>query len=126
MGLRVVYARHMDEEWSPALAWLLDRVSETRRAPSRRRPAVPGRPGPMWRWPMAVPGLAPGTQRRRCARRRNRLVLPAGHARKGAGLLAVGHQRDERLPREVADLAADLACRVGLALDNARLVGQRR
>jgi hypothetical protein len=36
-------------------------------------------------------------------------------------VLAVGHLRDERLPREVAELAADLACRIGMALDNARL-----
>ena len=28
--------------------------------------------------------------------------------------------------RELAELATDLACRIGLALDNARLVGQQR
>ena len=38
-----------------------------------------------------------------------------------AGVFAVGHLRDERLPREVAELAADLAGRIGMALDNARL-----
>jgi anti-sigma regulatory factor (Ser/Thr protein kinase)/GAF domain-containing protein len=124
MGLRVVYARHMDEEWSPALAWLLDRVSETAGA-EPPRPAAPGRPGPMWRWPMAVPGLAQAPKGADALAAETAWCFPLG-MRAGAGLLAVGHQRDERLPREVADLAADLACRVGLALDNARLVGQRR
>jgi anti-sigma regulatory factor (Ser/Thr protein kinase)/GAF domain-containing protein len=124
IGLRVVYARHMDEEWSPALTWLLDRVSETAGA-EPPRPAAPGRPGPMWRWPLAVPGLAQAPKGADALAAETAWCFPLG-MREGAGLLAVGHQRDERLPREVADLAADLACRVGLALDNARLVSQRR
>jgi len=90
MGLRVVYARHMDEEWSPALAWLLDRVAEKAGgAGSSPGPAGPGRPGPLWRWPLAVPGLA-------------------------------------EAPLGADALATDLACRIGLGLDNARLVGQQR
>jgi hypothetical protein len=79
----------------------------------------------MWRWPMAVPGLAQAPKGADALAAETAWCFPLG-TRAGAGLLAVGHQRDERLPREVADLAADLACRVGLALDNARLVGQRR
>ena len=55
---------------------------------------------------------------------RSAWCLPLGVG-EGGGLLAVGHRRDERLPREVAGLAADLACRIGLALSNARLVSQR-
>jgi GAF domain-containing protein len=126
VGLRVVYARHMDEEWSPALAWLLNRVAEKAAgAELPQRPAGPGRPGPMWRWPLAVPGLteapigadALATETAWC------FPLDTGN---GAGVLAVGNRREERLPRELAELATDLACRIGLALDNARLVGQQR
>ena len=121
VGLRTVYARHMDEQQSAALASLLDRVSEAI-AGTELPPGLAARPGPAWRWPLAAPGQAPGAG-----------ALAAGAAwcfplgsGSDAGVLAVGHLRDERLPREVAELAADLACRIGMALDNARLVGQRR
>ena len=126
MGLRVVYARHMDEGWSPALAWLLDRVAE--RAPGAEpppRPAAPGRPGPMWRWPLAVPGLAEAPIGADALATETAWCFPLGTGN-GTGVLAVGHRRDERLPRELAELATDLACRIGLALDNVGLVGQQR
>jgi anti-sigma regulatory factor (Ser/Thr protein kinase) len=126
MGLRVVYARHMDEEWSPALAWLLNRVAEkTAGAELPQRPAGPGRPGPMWRWPLAVPGLAEAPIGADALATETAWCFPLDTGN-GAGVLAVGHRRDERLPRELAELATDLACRIGLALDNARLVGQQR
>ena len=126
MGLRVVYARHMDEEWSPALVWLLDRVAEKAGgAGPPPGPAGPGRPGPMWRWPLAVPGLAEAPLGADALATETAWCFPLGTGN-GAGVLAVGHRRDERLPRELAELATDLACRIGLALDNARLVGQQR
>ena len=126
MGLRVVYARHMDEEWSPALAWVLDRVAEKAAgAEPPPRPAGLGRPGPMWRWPLAVPGLAGAPIGADALATETAWYFPLGAAN-GAGVLAVGHRREERLPRELAELATDLACRIGLALDNARLVGQQR
>jgi anti-sigma regulatory factor (Ser/Thr protein kinase) len=113
MGLRTVYARHMDDEQSAALASLLDRVCETMDGaglpPPVPPPTAPGHPGPAWRWPLAAPG---GAETAWC--------FPLGTG-EGTGVLAVGHLRDERLPREVAELAADLACRIGMALDNARL-----
>jgi len=125
-GLRVVYARHMDEEWSPALAWLLDRAAERAAgAETPPRPAVPGRPGPMWRWPLAVPGLADAPTGADALATETAWCFPLGMG-DGAGVLAVGHRREERLPRELAELATDLACRIGLALDNARLVSQQR
>jgi anti-sigma regulatory factor (Ser/Thr protein kinase) len=124
MGLRVVYARHMDEDWSPALAWLLDRVAETAAgAEPPLRPAAPARPGPMWRWPLAVPGLAEAPIGADALATETAWCFPLGTGN-GAGVLAVGHRREERLPRELAELATDLACRIGLALDNARLVSQ--
>jgi len=123
-GLRVVYARHMDEEWSPALAWLLDRVAETAAgAGPPSPPASPARPGPMWRWPLAVPGLAEAPLGADALATETAWCFPLGMGN-GAGVLAVGHRREERLPRELAELATDLACRIGLALDNARLVSQ--
>jgi anti-sigma regulatory factor (Ser/Thr protein kinase) len=126
MGLRVVYARHMDEEWSPALAWLLDRVAEKAAgAQPPQRPATPGRPGPMWRWPLAVPGLAEAPIGADALATETAWCFPLDTGN-GAGVLAVGHRRDERLPRELAELATDLACRIGLALDSARLVGHQQ
>jgi anti-sigma regulatory factor (Ser/Thr protein kinase) len=125
IGLRVVYARHMDEEWSPALAWLLDRVAEKAGAEPPPAPVGPGRPGPMWRWPLAVPGLAEAPMGADALATETAWCFPLGTGN-AAGVLAVGHRRDERLPRELAELATDLACRIGLALDNAGLVAQQR
>jgi len=124
MGLRVAYARHVDEEWSPALAWLLDRAYETAGTGPSPRPAAPARPCPTWRWSLAVPGLAQAPTGADALAAETAWCFPLGIG-EGGGLLVVGHRGDERLPREVADLAADLACRIGLALGNARLVNQR-
>jgi anti-sigma regulatory factor (Ser/Thr protein kinase) len=121
MGLRTVYARHMDEEQSAALAALLDRVGETMAgAGPPSRPASPARPGPAWRWPLTVPGPTQALADAGALAAETAWCFPLGMG-DGAGVFAVGHLRDERLPREVAELAADLACRVGMALDNARL-----
>jgi anti-sigma regulatory factor (Ser/Thr protein kinase) len=121
-GLRTAHARHMDEEWSSALAWLLDRVSETTAGAG---PPPSARPGTGWRWSLAVPGLAQAPSGADVFAAETAWCFPLGTG-DGAGVLAVGHRLDERLPREVAELAADLACRIGLALDSARLVGQQR
>jgi len=118
IGLRTVYARHMDEQQSAALASLLDRVCETMAGAEPPRPAVSARPGPAWRWSLTAPGLAPAGAGAPAGETAWCFPLGMGD---GPGVLAVGHLRDERLPREVAELAADLACRVGMALDNARL-----
>jgi hypothetical protein len=113
----------MDKEWSPALAWLLDRVCEM--VAGADPPTRPTRLGPGWRWSLAVPGLAQAPSGADVLAAETAWCFPLGTG-SGTGVLAVGHQRDERLPREVAELAADLACRVGVALDNAPLVGQQR
>jgi anti-sigma regulatory factor (Ser/Thr protein kinase) len=121
MGLRTVYARHMDEQQSAALAALLDRVGGAMAgAEPLPRPASPARPGPAWRWPLTAPGLRQAPADAGALAAETSWCFPLGTG-DGAGVLAVGHVRDERLPREVAELAADLACRLGLALDNARL-----
>ena len=76
----------------------------------------------MWRWSMAVPVLRRAPRGTDVLAAETAWCFPLGLG-DGSGVLAVGHQRDERLPKEVAELAADLACRIGVALDNARLVG---
>jgi anti-sigma regulatory factor (Ser/Thr protein kinase) len=123
MGLRVVYARHVDEERSTALAWLLDRVSEM--AGGAEAPSRPARLGPVWRWSLAMPGLAQAPSGAEVLAAETAWCFPLGPG-PGAGVFAVGHRRDELLPREVAELAADLASRIGMALDNARLVSPQR
>ena len=46
--------------------------------------------------------------------------FPLGDPQDATGVFVIGDAGEDRLPREVASLAADLACRVGLALDAAR------
>ena len=130
VGLRTAYARHVDEERAPALAWLLDRVAERVAAagppPLQARQA---RLGPVRRWSLAVPGLAQAPSGADALAAETAWCFPLGTGTDGTGtgtgMLAVGHRRDERLPSELAGLAADLACRIGVALDNARLVSRQ-
>ena len=124
-GLRTVHARHVDQDLSAPLAWLLDRVAEVAGAAQLTpRPARAARPAPLARWLLAVPGLAQAPPGADTLAADAAWCFPLG-ADASVGLLAVGHRRDERLPREVAELAADLASRIGVALDHARLVGQQ-
>jgi anti-sigma regulatory factor (Ser/Thr protein kinase) len=122
-GLRTAYARHVDEARSAALAWMLDRACE-RITESEAAPCA-ARRGAAWRWPLAVPGSA------RAPRSASELAADTAWCfplaqDASSGMFAVGHRRDERLPREVVELTADLACRVGVALSHARLVSQQR
>ena len=120
MALRTVYARHIDEQQSAALASLLDRVSESMAGTGLSPPAAQARHGLAWRWPLTAPGSVKAPAEAGALPAETAWCFPLG-AGDGAGVLAVGHLRDEGLPREVAELAADLACRIGMALDNARL-----
>src|SRR5262249_55518938 len=45
--------------------------------------------------------------------------FPLGEPGHATGVLVIGDSGQDRLPRDVAALAADLACRIGLALDRA-------
>ena len=117
-GLRTVYARHMDEARSAALAWMLDRMPgpEAASGPAHKRPVV--------RWPLIAAGLAQAPPGADALAADTAWCFPLG-ADQDAGVLAVGHHRDGRLPREVVELTADLASRIGVALGNARLVTQQ-
>ena len=124
-GLRTVHVRHVDQDLSAPLAWLLDRVAEVAGvAPLKPRPARAARPAPLARWLLAVPGVAQAPPGADALAADAAWCFPLG-ADASAGLLAVGHRRDERLPREVAELAADLASRIGVAIGYPRLVGQQ-
>jgi hypothetical protein len=46
--------------------------------------------------------------------------FPLGEPGDAVGVLVVGDGGQDRLPHDVAALAADLACRIGLALNRAR------
>jgi hypothetical protein len=124
-GLRTVYARHMEQDLSAPLAWLLDRVADAAGAAQLiPRPARAARPAALARWLLAVPGVAHAPPRADALAADAAWCFPLG-ADASAGLLTVGHRRDERLPREVAELTADLASRIGVALGHARLVSQQ-
>jgi hypothetical protein len=121
-GLRTCYARHTTDELTRALPWLLDRMCQMA-APDLSAGTAP-RPGR--RWPLvagdadgAPPGvaeLAAGTS----------WCFPLGEPGAAVGLLVIGDGGQDRLPLDVAALAADLACRIGLALhrDGLRSAGQ--
>ena len=122
-GLRTSYARHLDDRLTGALAWLLDRVCRGAAPMAATFPAgrpVAPRPGRRWSVvagdmtgaPPEAAELAAGTA----------WCFPLGDPHDAAGAFVIGDAGEDRLPREVASLAADLACRAGLALDGARVL----
>ncbi len=123
LGLRTAYTRHAEETRSGALAWLLDQVCAA--VAGAERAQQPDRRDPVWRWSLAVPGLAQAPSGADGLAVGSAWCFPLG-SDASLGVFAVGHHRDGRPPREVLELAADLACRVGVALGNARLAGQKR
>jgi anti-sigma regulatory factor (Ser/Thr protein kinase) len=128
--LRTAYARHLDEAWSPALSWLLDRLGESATVPGQRLP----RSGPRaaWRWPLAGDGASAGAGAGEAPEGAAALAGDAAWCfpfagRSGTvGVLAAGCPDDERLPRDASALVADLAARLGLALASVPLSGPAR
>jgi GAF domain-containing protein len=117
--LRTCYARHTVDPLADALPWLLDQVCQLT-APdfSAGRGAAP-RPGR--RWPLVVgdaDGAPPGVAELAAG---VAWCFPLGEPGDAAGVLVIGDSGRDRLPHDVAALAADLACRIGLALSRARL-----
>jgi anti-sigma regulatory factor (Ser/Thr protein kinase) len=117
--LRTCYARHIMDTLVSALPWLLDRVCQmTVPDFSAGRGAAP-RPGR--RWPLVVgdtDGAPPGVAELAAG---VAWCFPLGEPGDAAGVLVLGDGGQDRLPRDVAALAADLACRIGLALSRAGL-----
>ena len=116
-GLRTCYARHSIHSLAGAMPWLLDRVCQVTAPDFAEGGGAAPRPGR--RWPLvagdthgAPPGvaeLAAGTA----------WCFPLGEPGHETGVLVIGDNGQDRLTHDVAALAADLACRVGLALDRA-------
>jgi anti-sigma regulatory factor (Ser/Thr protein kinase) len=120
-GFRVASVRHLDESRAPALAWVLGRMCSGR-IPGQRLPRAAARPRPAWCWPLAGAAedrAAPSGARELAGDTACCFPFPIPGG--GAGVLAVGSSQGERLPRDVAALAADLAWRLGVALGNAAL-----
>jgi len=122
-ALRPAHVRHADEAAAGALTGLLGRGLETAPpAPAAPRPGD----GPGWRWrlPAAPPCGAPDLGG--AAGMAAAWCFPLGQPGEADGLLVIGGDRGGRLSREVAALASDLACRVGLALAGSGLMAAPR
>jgi hypothetical protein len=122
--LRACYARHAEDSLAGAVLWLLDRAGQVAAPdfPAGRGSA----PRPGRRWPLVVgdthdapPGvteIAAGTA----------WCFPLGEPGHAMGVLVIGDSGQDRLPNDVAALAADLACRIGLALGRTGLDAVKR
>ena len=116
-GLRTSYARHSKDALAGCVPWLLDRVSQVADPDLSAVWGAASRPGRRWplvaadthRAPPGVAELAADTA----------WCFPLGEPGHATGVLVIGDSGQDRLPRDVAALAADLACRIGLALDRA-------
>ena len=121
-GLRTSYARHVDDRLTGAVAWLLDGVCRgaapmtvANSQAGRRMAHRPGR-----RWYLVVSDMAGAPPEAGELAAGTAWCFPLGDPQDATGVFVIGDAGEDRLPREVASLAADLACRVGLALDAAR------
>jgi hypothetical protein len=113
----------VDDRLTGALAWLLDRVCQVA-APdfSAGRGAAP-RPGR--RWPLVVGDMDGAPPEAAELAADTAWCFPLGDPQDAVGVFVIGDGGEDRLPHEVATLAADLACRVGLALDRTGLVAHK-
>jgi anti-sigma regulatory factor (Ser/Thr protein kinase) len=121
-GLRTSYARHTDDRLTGAVAWLLDGVCRGA-APMTTANFQTGRrmaPRPGRRWYLVAGDMAGAPPEAGELAAGTAWCFPLGDPQDATGVFVIGDAGEDRLPREVASLAADLACRVGLALDAAR------
>jgi len=155
-ALSVLAARHADERQAAALSWLLEQAKASAPWPHPGRPGGAPLPRAAQRWPLAGAGPAgpagaadaPAGQAGLAsapadapAGRPGLASAPAGVAELAArgawcfplaapggvlGLLVLGGPHTGRPSREVLSLAEDLAGRIALALENARLVAQQQ
>ncbi len=120
--LRLTVARHADESQAGALTWLLNLGCDL--AP----PAVgaDSSPAAARSWPLAalVPAHAPAGVADLAAR--GAWCFPLATRGRPLGLLILGGPHGGRPSREVQRLAEDLAARIALALENARLTARQQ
>ena len=128
--LRVLAARHADEGQAGPLRWLLDRARAS--APWPRsgqpggRPGSPGQARAAQRWPLAGAAAAGGPAGVADLAARGAWCFPLATPGGAGGLLVLGGPHFGRPSREVLSLAEDLAGRIALALENARLAAQQQ
>jgi anti-sigma regulatory factor (Ser/Thr protein kinase) len=118
-GLRAASAVHADAARAEALHWLMERVCE---AATDAAPWQQPADGAGLRWPPVLPPDSGAPAGAAAFADEAAWCFPLGGAGGWEGALIIGNGQEERLPREVAALAADLASRTGVALANARLV----
>jgi len=116
--LRVLAARHADQQHAAALAWLLERARGS-------APGAQTRGGAGLRWPLtgAAPAEAPSGAAELAAR--DAWCFPLATPGGTFGLLVLGGPHSGRPSREVLSLAGDLAGRIALGLENSRLAAQQ-
>ena len=119
-ALRTSYVRHTDDRLTAALAWLLDRAYQV--APPDRAAGHGGTARPGRRWLLACGDTTGAPPEASALATGTAWCFPLGDPQEAVGVFVIGDAGEDRLPGEVAALAADLACRAGLALDGARLV----
>jgi serine phosphatase RsbU (regulator of sigma subunit)/anti-sigma regulatory factor (Ser/Thr protein kinase) len=138
--LRVLAARHADEQQAGALGWLMERAwasapwprSATHHGAAHHGGQHGGRPGgggqvPMaQRWELAGDGPAGGPAGVVELAARGAWCFPLPTPAGLGGLLVLGGPHTGRPSREVLSLAGDLAARIALALENARLAAQQQ
>jgi serine phosphatase RsbU (regulator of sigma subunit)/anti-sigma regulatory factor (Ser/Thr protein kinase) len=128
--LRVVAVRHADESQAGPLCWLLDRARAS--APWRRPGHTAGQPGgepqarTARRWPLAGAAAAGGPRGVTDLATRGAWCFPLATPGGVSGLLVLGGPHSGSPSREVLSLAEDLAGRIALALENARLAAQQQ
>jgi serine phosphatase RsbU (regulator of sigma subunit)/anti-sigma regulatory factor (Ser/Thr protein kinase) len=133
--LSVLAARHADERQAAALGWLLERArasapwppsSAHRGGQAGSRPGGPARPRAAQYWDLAGDGPAGGPAGVVELAARGAWCFPLATPGGASGLLVLGGPHTGRPSREVLSLAEDLAGRIALALENARLAAQQQ
>jgi serine phosphatase RsbU (regulator of sigma subunit) len=137
--LSVLAARHADERQAGALCWLLAQATGSAPWPHPARTGGGPQPRVAQRWPLA--GAGPAGPADAPSGLAGLAGAPAGVAELAAGgawcfplaspggvlgLLVLGGPHTGRPSREVLSLAEDLAGRIALALENARLAAQQQ
>ncbi len=138
--LSVLAARHADDRQAAALGWLLERARARAPWPPSTahhraahygghpggRPGGPARPRAAQYWDLAGDGPAGGPAGVVELAARGAWCFPLATAGGASGLLVLGGPHVGRPSREVLSLAEDLAGRIALALENARLAAQQQ
>ena len=137
--LSVLAARHADERQAAALGWVLERARASapwppatahgaaqRGGPARGRLGGSAQSRAAQYWDLAGDGPAGGPAGVVELAARGAWCFPLATPGGASGLLVLGGPHTGRPSREVLSLAEDLAGRIALALENARLAAQQQ